>query len=139
MESDIMTTVRDIILHTNFLSVAEEIKIHYGDEHMQKLENVYKILRDTPFKTNTYNMVIFIRVLKENEQDNEDVVIQDFNNNDNTLMFDVCGEDDQYDGLYSIASSEYDELLGYYVAQSTIEKFTYTQIIAHILWEIEWK
>lgn len=85
------------------------------------------------FKDNIHNMVIFIRVLKEN------IVIQDFDNNDNTLMFDVCGEDNLYDGLYSIASSDYGELMGYYVEQFTIEKFTASQIISHILWEIEWK
>lgn len=84
-------------------------------------------------------MVIFIRVFKENEQDDEDIVIEEFDNNDNTLMFDVCGEDNQYDGLYSIASSDYDELLGYYIEQSTLDKFTYCQIIAHVLWEVEWK
>ena len=134
-----MTTVRDIILQTDFESVAKELKIHYGDEHMQKLENVYTELKNITCKDNTRNMVIFIRVLKENEQSNEDIVIQDFDNNDNTLMFDVCGEDDQYNGLYSIASSDYNELVGYYVEQSTIEKFTCSQIIAHILWEIEWK
>lgn len=91
-----------------------------------------------PSRSNIHNMVIFIRVLKENEQCDEDLVIQEFDNNDSTLMFDVCGEDDQYDGLYSIASSEYEQLLGYYIDPSTIEKFSYSQIIAHILWEIQW-
>jgi hypothetical protein len=105
---------------------------------MEKLKQVYTKLRNIPGKSNLNNMVLFIRVLKENEQSNEDVVIQDFDTNDSTLMFDVSGEDDQYDGLYSIASSEYDELLGYYVEESTLEKFSNSQIIAHILWEIQW-
>lgn len=83
-------------------------------------------------------MVIFIRALKENEQGDEDIVVQDFDNNDTSLMFDVCGEDTQYDRLYSIASSEYEELLGYYIDSSTIDKFSYPQIIAHLLWEIQW-
>lgn len=138
MESAIMITVREIVLQTDFESVAKEIKIHYGDEQMKELKHVYSKLSNMPCKSNTNNMVIFIRVLKENEQGNEDIVIQNFDNNDNTLMFDVCGEDDKYDGLYSIASSEYDELLGYYIEQSTVEKFSYSQIIAHILWEIQW-
>lgn len=133
-----MVTVKDIILLTDFESVANEIKIHYDDEHMEILKQVYSKLCNMPCKSNKDNMVIFIRVLKENEQGDEDIVIQDFDNNDNTLMFDVCGEDDQYDGLYSIASSEYDELLGYYVDSSTVEKFSYSQIIAHVLWEIQW-
>lgn len=133
-----MITVRYINLHTDYESVAKEIKIHYGNEHMEKLKHVYTKLRNIPFKSNSNNMVLFIRVLKENEQSKEDVVIQDFDTNDNTLMFDVCGEDDQYDGLYSIASSEHEELLGYFVDSTTLEKFSYSQIIAHILWEIQW-
>lgn len=133
-----MMTVKDIIMMTNFESVYADVKIHYGDEHLQELKRLYSKLSDMPYKSNTNNMIIFIRVLKENEDGNEDVVIQDYDNDDNTLMFDVCGEDDNYEGIYSIASSEYEELLGYYVDSSTIEKFTYSQIVAHILWEIQW-
>jgi len=133
-----MVTVKDIIQLTDFESVAKEIKIHYDDEHMEILKQVYSKLCNIPCKCNKNNMVIFIKVINENEQGDKDIDIQNFDNNDNTLIFDVCGEDDQYDGLYSIASSELDELLGYYVEQSTIEKFEYAQIIAHILWEIQW-
>lgn len=134
----IMTIVKDIILQTDFESVANEVKIHYGDKHFQKLKYVYLKLKNIPCKNNINNMKIFIRVLRESEQGNEDVVIQDFDNNDNSLMFDVCGQDNQFEGLYSIASSEYGELMGYYVDQATINKFSYAQILAHILWELAW-
>lgn len=134
-----MTSVKDIIMHTDFESVSSELKIHYGEKHIQKLKTVYTKLRNIASSNNINNMALFIRVLKENEKGEEDIVIQDFDNNDCSLMFDVCGENDHFDGLYSIASSEYDDLLGYAVDNSTIERFTYSQIIAHILWEIEWK
>jgi hypothetical protein len=139
MECSIMASVKDIIMHTDYESVSSELKIHYGEKHIQKLKTVYTELRNVESSNNTNNMILFIRVLKENENGEEDIVIQDFDNNDCRLMFDVCGEDDQYGGLYSIASSVYDDLLGYSVDNSTIERFTYSQIIAHILWEIEWK
>jgi hypothetical protein len=61
---------------------------------MEEINRIFSKLRDMPSKSNTNNMVVFIRVLKD-----EDIIIQDFNNDDNTLTFDVCGEDDQYDGL----------------------------------------
>ncbi|GEM_PF-5291150 len=133
-----MTTVKEIILNTDLESVVKDVKLHYGEEHINTVKNVYLKLKNMASKKNTSNMVIFIRVLKENARGDEDVVISEFDNNDNSLMFDVCGEDDYYDGLYSIASSDYSELLGYYVAQSTIDKFLNSQIIAHILWEIQW-
>ncbi|MEN6314094.1 MAG: DUF6557 family protein [Clostridiaceae bacterium] len=133
-----MITVKDIIQHIDFDTVEKEIKIHHGDDHLEELNHLYLKLCNMPCKKNENNMVIFIRVLKENEQGDEDITIQDFDNNDSTLMFDVCGKDDLYDGLYSIASAKYDELLGFYIESSTIERFSYSQILAHILWEIEW-
>jgi hypothetical protein len=139
MESAYMKMFRDIIINTDFEIVATEIRKHYGHEHIQDMRRVFTKLKNTPYKSNINSMIIFIRALKENEQGDEDIVVQDFESNDTTLTFDVCGEDNKYDGLYSIASSEYDQLLGYYVDQSTIEKFTYSQIIAHILWEIQWE
>ncbi len=133
-----MMTIKDIILRTDFEAVAHEVKIHYGNEHIQKLNEVYIKLKKIPCKKNTGNMVIFIRALKENDRGDEDEVIQDFDNNDNSLMFDVCGEDNQYDGLYSIASADYEELLGYYIDSSTLVKFSNPQIVAHVIWEIQW-
>lgn len=133
-----MTTVKNIILQTDFDSVAKEIEMHYGDEHITRIEQVYTKLKSMDSKTNPSNMVIFIRAIRENERGDDDIVLIDFDPNDSDLAFDVCGEDEQYDGLYSIASSEYGELLGYYIEQSTIDKFSYSQIIAHILWELEW-
>lgn len=133
-----MITIGDIVFHTDFETIVGELKIHYGDEHIEKIREIYRKIKNTPCKKNNGNMVVFIRVLTENEEGDEDIVINEFNNNDNTLMFDVCGQDNQFEGLYSIASSEYGELLGYYVDQATINKFSYAQILAHILWELEW-
>ncbi len=133
-----MRTVKDVILQTNFRTVSDEFLIHHGDKHIEKIKEIYSKLCNAESKTNRSNMIIFIRAIKENDQGDEDIVINDFDNNDNLLMFDVCGEDDEYDGLYSIGSSEYDELLGYYVDHSTFDRFSCAQIIAHVIWDLYW-
>ena len=132
-------TIKEIIMQTNINEVLERFEYYYGNEHSNKVKRVYVALRKTIPKKNKTNMKVFIRVLKENEQGDNDIVIERFDVNDTNLFFDVCGEDDKYDGIYSIASSKYDELLGYYVSQKTIRRFTYSQIVAHLLWEVEWK
>jgi len=63
-----MITVKDVILQSNFESVSKEIKVHYGGEHLQKIKDVYAKLRNMPYKNNSNKMIIFIRVLKENNQ-----------------------------------------------------------------------
>ncbi len=133
-----MLTIKEVVTHTGFSSIATEFEIHYGGEHLSTIKSVYDKLLNTPSESNKSNMIVFIRTLKENEH-GEYEVVEEYENNDNTLWFDVSGEDNKYDGLYSIASSEYGELLGYYVDQSTIERFSYAQILAHIIWEIEWR
>lgn len=82
-------------------------------------------------------MVLFITAFKENES-GEDVVIEHFDCDDTTVFFDVHGKDDNYEGLYSITSSPYGELLGYYISDDTLTKFNSAQIVSHILWALDW-
>lgn len=133
-----MTTVKDVILQTDFKTVSDEFLIHHGDKHIEKIKEIYSKLCNAESKTNRSNMIIFIRAIKENDQGDEDIVINDFDLNDNTLMFDICGKDDEYDGLYSIGASEYNELLGYYVDPLTFNRFSCSQIIAHVIWDLYW-
>ena len=134
-----MITVKELINKTTYDKVAKEIKYYYGEEYVELIYPVYLKLKSVMQKKNTSNMRIFIRALKENAEGDEDIVINDFDVLDKNIMYDICGVDDLYDGLYSVASSEYSELLGYYVEEETIKKFSSSQIIAHLLFEIEWQ
>jgi len=105
-----MQTVKDLILKTDFDLIAKDIERHHGNEHIPKIKLIYDQLSTMSSKQNLSNMMLFIRALKENEQGDEDVVVEHFDSNDTTLWFDVCGQDNNYDGLYSISSSDYAEL-----------------------------
>lgn len=133
-----MLTIGDLLFQTDFESIAREFEVHYNHKHIERLREIYLKLKNTPAEQNMYNMVVFIRAIKENEEGDEDVVVEEFDNDDTSIMFDVAGKDNQYDGLYSIASSAQGEILSYYLDQDTLNKFSYAQILAHILWELLW-
>lgn len=132
-----MITVGEIISKVNFEDVFVEYKKHYEEEHQLKIMDIFYKLKETNPCPNYYNMVLFIIAIKENES-GEDVVIEHFDCDDRKVFFDVSGKDDNYEGIYSIASSPYEDLLGYYISDETITKFNSAQIVSHILWALDW-
>ena len=132
-----MVTVKDIILKTDFDGVFAEYKKHYEKDHKTKVMDIFQKLNEIHPSPNGCRMVLFIRAIRENES-GDDVVIDDFDCDDRSIFFDVCGKDDDYEGVYSIASSAYEDLLGYYVSDNTLNRFTPTQIVSHILWALDW-
>ncbi|MHC1723547.1 MAG: hypothetical protein AB9836_10125 [Aminipila sp.] len=58
-----MRTIKDVVLQTDFKTVSDEFLIHHGDKHIEKIKEVYSKLCDVESKTNTSNMVIFIRAI----------------------------------------------------------------------------
>lgn len=132
-----MITVKEVISRVTFDDVFSEYKKHYSEEHRMKIEEIFQILKNTSPNSNHSNMVLFIRAIKEDEN-GDDTVIDSFNNCDRDVFFDVCGKDDDYEGLYSIASSAYEDVLGYFICDKTLAEFSSAQIVSHILWSLEW-
>lgn len=132
-----MMTVRDVVLKTNFEDVFVEYKKHYQDEHRTTLMEIFGRLTSIDSLENFDNMVLFIRAIRENQL-GEDEIVDSFDCDDKTVFFDVYGKDSEYEGIYSIASSSYEELLGYFISDETISKFSFPQIICHVLWALEW-
>ena len=130
-------TIKDVIMETQKQDVLKTFAYFYGTIHLEKVKKIYEKLKESNVKPNETNMIFFIRVLEENEQ-GDDVVVGEFDTENTNLFFDVCGENDSYEGLFSLADSEFDELLGYDVHAETLKKFSFSQIIAHLLWEIDW-
>lgn len=130
-------TVQEILSKVDFDNVFMEYKKHYEEEHKGKVMDIFQKLKEITPIPNDCNMVLSIRAIKENEL-GDDVVIDSFDCDDKDVFFDVYGKADDYEGLYSIASSAYEDLLGYYVSEDTVTRFSFPQIAAHILWALEW-
>jgi hypothetical protein len=132
-----MVTVQEILSKVDFDNVFVEYKKHYEEDHKEKVMDIFQKLKEITPIPNDCNMVLSIRAIKENEL-GDDVVIDSFDCDDKDVFFDVYGKADDYEGLYSIASSAYEDLLGYYVSDNTLNRFTPTQIVSHILWALDW-
>lgn len=132
-----MVTVGEIISKTNFDEVGEEYIKHYEETHRTKVTDVFMQVKAARASENTDNMVLFIRAIKENGR-GEDEILETFDCDDPSVFLDVCGIADDYDGLYSIASADYGDLLSFFVREDTLIKFNAAQICAHIIWALEW-
>lgn len=132
-----MVTVGGIISTTNFDEVLAEYIKHYEEMHRTKVEDVFLKLKEAQPSENNDNMILFIRAIKENAH-GDDVVLETFDCDDPSVFFDACGIADEYDGLYSIASADYGDLLSFFVREDTLERFNFAQICAHIIWALEW-
>ena len=132
-----MITIKDLISDLKFEDVYSEYSKHYDTVHKKIVENVFYTLLKTAPSANDCNMVLFIKAFKENSQ-GDDELVDTFDCDDKSVFFDVWGIGDDYDGVYSIASSPYKELLSYYVSNETLSRFSSSQIISHILWAIDW-
>ena len=130
-------TVQEILSKVDFDNVFMEYKKHYEEEHKGKVMDIFQKHKEITPIPNDCNMVLSIRAIKENEL-GDDVVIDSFDCDDKDVFFDVYGKADDYEGIYSIASSAYEDLLGYYVSDNTLNRFTPTQIVSHILWALDW-
>ena len=130
-------TVQEILSKVDFDNVFMEYKKHYEEEHKGKVMDIFQKLKEITPIPNGCNMVLSIRAIKENEL-GDDVLIDSFDCDDKDVFFDVYGKADDYEGIYSIASSTYEDLLGYYVSDNTLNRFTPTQIVSHILWALDW-
>lgn len=130
-------TVQEILSKVDFDAVFAEYTKHYEKDHKTKVMDIFQKLKEITPAPNGCNMVLSIRAIKENEL-GDDVVIDTFDCDDKDVFFDVYGKADDYEGIYSIASSAYEDLLGYYVSDNTLNRFTPTQIVSHILWALDW-
>ncbi len=132
-----MMTVNELISKTNADDVLAEYKKHYEEAHSVIISDVFQKLKEMHPAPDCCNMVLYVQAIKENES-GDDVVADVFDCDDRSVFFDVWGRADDYDGVYSIASSTYEDLLGYYVSDDTVARFSPAQIMAHILWALEW-
>lgn len=132
-----MKTLKQLIMETEFDKVWDIIIRHYEISTKYSKE-IYvdfynKLVALSPYM-NKDNMVIYIKVLKDDG--NDDYYFPDnFDENDTELYFDVCGQDSQWD-CYSLGGSKFEEWLGYYIDPMTLSKLTYSSIVAHCIEEM---
>ncbi len=128
-------TIRDLLKITSFDEVKEKIFLHYGDNNLSKYGQLYNELKNiSPVNDLKENVYIYITAYIENEE--EDIPVKEFNEDDISLYYDVSAYESYDKTVYSIASSSYSNLVEYNIDNSTLKLYSYPTILAHCLWEV---
>lgn len=127
--------VKDLLIKSSYKKIESKIKLHYGENELPSYKKLYfKLLNlkiDSVLDTDLY---IFINAYKETED--EDILVEIFNEDDTTLYFDVSGYELNESMIYSIAASSYPDFLQYKIDEKTLGKFSYESILAHCFYEV---
>ncbi|MFD2116041.1 DUF6557 family protein [Paenibacillus yanchengensis] len=131
-----MQTFKELISITDFTKVWKKFIVQYPTkkDRFEKFSMLYEKLKLIIPEDNETNMYIYINVFQE-EIDGEWICTNAFDEDDDSLSFDVSGKDDEWTG-YSIASSKFNEWLGYYIDKKSLDTMSNESFIAHCLWEM---
>lgn len=79
---------------------------------------------------------VYIYIIAYMENDEEDIPVKIFDENDTSLYYDVSAYEMADKTVYSIASSSYADFVKYHIDNYTLILYSYPTILAHCLWEI---
>lgn len=133
----ILKTIENIIKETKFEIVYQDYAKHYDVKYKYTIKKVYDELKSSISNVYRNTPIIYITAYIDNGKDKVIQVCEfDFDNAD--LCFDISVKIVGDNDIYSLCGMEYSDLLGCYIDEDTLSKYTASQIIALILWEIDW-
>ena len=128
--------IRELLKITDFNDIANQLKKHYDDIDIEKIHSLYLKLKNNSDFVQCENYSITINAYSVKNDNEDPILLTDFDENDNTLFFDVSAIKGNEDIVYSISAVNKIEFLDYDVSQSTLMNFSNAAILAHCLWEI---
>lgn len=136
-------TILDLIRKCPFSDVETKLKYHYDDYDEVKAEKFRKLYSDLSNKTikniidGEWYLCITARIMQDDEN-GIDPAVQEFDENDKELYFDVSAYQKGDDRLYSIVSTLHEDFLQFIIDEDTLKKYTPATLLAHALWELTW-
>ncbi len=129
-----VTRISDLLQKCTFADVEQKIRLHYGTRELDKYRRLHETLSTAAPEIPEKPMFVQINAFMEDEE--EDVRVVDFDEDDDELMFDVsvCYPDEE--AVYSIAAASYAEFLGLGVPPALLCDFSAASILAHCLYEL---
>lgn len=126
--------ISDLMQKCTFSDVEQKIRLHYGARELDKYRRLYESLGAVAPEIPEKTMLVQIYAFVEDEE--EDVRAEEFDEDDNELMFDVSAYVPDEETVYSIASATYGEFLGLGVAPYVLRDYSPASILAHCLYEL---
>ncbi|MCR5541873.1 MAG: hypothetical protein K6F71_13785 [Ruminococcus sp.] len=128
-------TIYDILKQTPFTEISEKIQKFYGNKDIDKFAELYNKLLSITSDHTDKKFTVYISAFRISDSD-EDEYIEHFDENDTSLHYDVRGNYDDQDQVYSIAACDYSDFLQYNIDANTLKNYSYSTILAHCFWEI---
>lgn len=128
--------IRELLKITDFNDIANQLKKHYDDIDIEKIHSLYLKLKNNSDFVQCENYSITINAYSVKNDNEDPILLTDFDENDNSLFFDVSAIKGSENNVYSISTVNKIEFLNYEISQSTLIRFSNAAILAHCLWEI---
>ena len=126
--------IYDLIQRASADDVLNSIKFYYGAKHITEIKDFLIQLKDMELQACRHILTITINAYKE--VDDEVEYLDDFNENDPDIIYDVTAYADDSDEPYSIEASKPEDFLNYKISTETENSFSETAILAHCLWDL---
>lgn len=126
--------ISDLLHECTFADVEQKIRLHYGARELAKHRSLFDALADVQPELPEQPLLIHINAFFEDEE--EDIRAEEFDEDDNELIFDVCLCCAEDATVYSIAGASHAQFLGFGISPATLRDFSAASILAHCLYEL---
>lgn len=136
MKGKCSMTILNLFKLCSYQDVERELTTHYSDVDTDNFRRLYLTLSKMKIKK-VINKELYICItVRRIRDDGLDPAVDEYDEFDKNIYFDVSGFEKKADILYSISSLSYEEFIQYNIDEKTLEKFSPESILAHALWEI---
>lgn len=129
-------TILDLIRICPFQDVENELNAHYDDINIKKTRKLYSDLRSKIIENVIDEKWYLCITARRMQEDGADPAVEEFDEKDESIYFDVSAYRKGDDMLYSIASLPHEDFLQYIIEDKTLRKYAPKAILAHALWEL---
>lgn len=126
--------IYDLIQKVSYDDVICKVKLFYGSECLEEIECLLiQLMRMEPQETSKV-LTIFINAYVETDDEIESV--DEFDENDKNVIYDIIAYSDTDEEPYSIEAVEKELFLNFRISDETLSRFSDSSILAHCLWDV---
>lgn len=126
--------IYDLIQKVSYDDVICKVKLFYGSECLEIIK--YLLIQLTRMKPQDTSQVLTIFINAYVETDDEIEPVDEFDENDKNIIYDIIAYSDTDEEPYSIEAVEKELFLNFRISDETLSRFSDASILAHCLWDV---
>lgn len=126
--------IYDLVITVPLNDVLERVSHFYGSKYTNDISNLFVELQN--LKPQKCKNILTIEINAFKEVNDQFIYVDNFDENDNNLIFDVVAHSAADTEIYSIESANKIDFLSYMISLETQRKYSKASILAHCLWDI---